>query len=262
MRLGIEGRVAIVCGASKGIGYACAKGLASAGVKVLLIGRNEVSLDNAAQSIIVQGGIASSLVGDVKSKDLPGLAVKRCEELWGSVGILINNAGGPPMGSLWEHGEDAWESAIQTNLLSVVRFCKAVTPGMKNNNWGRIISITSTVSKEPSPSMVLSATARAGVSALTKALAIELAKFDISVNAVCPGGVLTDRLIGLLNDKANREGRNYDEILSESIQSIPAKRFATPEEIANTVLFLASTQGSYINGISISVDGALTKAFN
>lgn len=262
MRLGIDGRVAIVCGASKGIGYACAKGLAGAGAKVLIIGRNEETLDTAVQNITALGGIATSLVGDVKNKDLPGLAVKRCEELWGSVHILINNAGGPPMGSLLEHDEDAWESAIQINLLSVVRFCKAASPIMKRNKWGRIISLTSTLSKEPTPNMILSATCRAGVSAFTKALAIELAQFDISVNAVCPGGVLTDRLSSLLHDKAKREGKDFNEILSQSIQSIPAKRFATPEEIANTVLFLASEQGGYINGVSISVDGALTKAFN
>jgi 3-oxoacyl-[acyl-carrier protein] reductase len=262
MSLGIENRVAIVCGASKGIGLACAMALAAAGAKILIIGRDEKSLANAAQSIISQGGIASTLAGDVQDKKLAELAVKRCEQLWGSVSILINNAGGPPMGRLCEHGEEAWEAAVQTNLMSVVRFCKAVIPAMKSQKWGRIISITSTVSKEPSPSMILSATTRAGVSALTKALAIELAQFEISVNAVCPGGVLTGRLSKLIQERADRENSNYDQILSESIQMIPARRFATPEEIANVVAFLASTKGGYINGVSISVDGALTKAFN
>jgi 3-oxoacyl-[acyl-carrier protein] reductase len=165
------------------------------------------------------------------------------------------------MGSFLEHDGAAWEAAIHINLLSVVRFCKAVTPDMKFKNWGRIISITSTVAKEPSPAMVLSATTRAGVSAFSKTLAIELAQSNISVNVICPGGVLTDRLVGLLQARAEREKRDYQEILLESQASIPAKRFAGPGEIADVILFLASERGGYVNGVSLSVDGALTKAY-
>lgn len=262
MKLGIDGRVALVCGASKGMGFATAKALALGGGKVLMISRDKAILDEAVQKVVSQGGLAASLVGDVRDPELPERAVKRCKELWGSVDILVNNAGGPPMGTFLEHDDLAWEAAVQTNLLGVVRFCKAVAPSMKKQNWGRIISITSTVAKEPSPSMVLSATTRAGVSALTKALAIELAQYNISVNAICPGGVLTDRLVSLLKDRADREKRAYVEILSESQQLIPAKRFANPEEIASVILFLASESGGYVNGVSLSVDGALTKAYN
>jgi len=146
--------------------------------------------------------------------------------------------------------------------MSVVRFCQAVTPDMKEKKWGRIISITSTVAKEPSPAMVLSATTRAGVAAFSKSLGIELAEFNIAVNVICPGGVLTDRLVSLLETRAEREKRDYHEILIESQQSIPAKRFADPNEIADVILFLASERGGYINGVSLSVDGALTKAYN
>jgi 3-oxoacyl-[acyl-carrier protein] reductase len=147
------------------------------------------------------------------------------------------------------------------HLFSVVRFCKAVAPSMKSKKWGRIISITSTVAKEPSPAMVLSATTRAGVAAFSKTLAIELAQFNISVNVICPGGVLTDRLVSLLQARAEREKRSYQEILLESQLSIPAQRFAKPEEIADVILFLASEKGGYVNGVSLSVDGALTKAY-
>jgi 3-oxoacyl-[acyl-carrier protein] reductase len=108
--------------------------------------------------------------------------------------------------------------------------------------------------------MVLSATTRAGVSAFSKSLAIELAQFNISVNVVCPGGVLTDRLVSLLQARVEREKKDYQEILLESQASIPAKRFAEPEEIADVILFLASERGGYVNGVSLSVDGALTKA--
>lgn len=261
MNLGLDGRIAIVCGASKGMGFASAQALALHGVKVLMVARDPSALEAAAKTIVAKDGVAEAYPGDVRNPDLAQLAVDRCKALWGSVDILVNNAGGPPMGSFLEHDGAAWEAAIQTNLLSVVRFCKAVAPDMKSKNWGRIISITSTVAKEPSPVMVLSATTRAGVSAFSKTLAIELAQFNISVNVICPGGVLTDRLVGLLQARAEREKRDYQEILLESQASIPAKRFAEPEEIADVILFLASERGGYVNGVSLSVDGALTKAY-
>jgi len=262
MNLGIEGRVALVCGASKGMGLATVEALALAGVKVLMVSRDKVTLEEASLKVASQGGIVATYAGDVGNPKLAEQAVNRCKELWGAVDILVNNSGGPPMGTFLEQDEMAWETAIQTNLLSAVRFCKAVAPDMKTQNWGRIISITSTLAKEPAPSMVLSATARSGVSALTKTLAIELAQYNISVNAICPGGVLTDRLVSLLKISAEREERDYSEILKESEQSIPAKRFANPSEIADVILFLASERGGYINGVSLSVDGALTKGYN
>ncbi len=262
MNLELKTRVAIVCGASKGMGFACAQALALEGVKVLMIARDSAALAEAAQKISAKGGTVQAYAGNVSEFDLPASAVRRCKELWGTVDILINNAGGPPMGSFQEHGAAAWEAAIQTNLMSVVRFCQAVAPDMKEKKWGRIISITSTVAKEPSPAMVLSATTRAGVAAFSKSLAIELASFNISSNVICPGGVLTDRLVNLLQARAERENKPYQEILSESQQSIPAKRFARPEEVADVILFLASERGGYVNGVSLSVDGALTKAYN
>lgn len=262
MNLELKNRVAIVCGASKGMGFACAQALALEGVRVLMIARDGGALSAAAQVVTQKGGVVYAFQGDVGNADLPRLAVNKCAELWGTADILINNAGGPPMGSFLEHDASAWDTAVQTNLMSVVRFCQAVAPGMKEKRWGRIVSITSTLAKEPSPSMVLSATTRAGVSAFSKTLGIELAEFNISVNVICPGGVLTDRLVGLLQTRAERERRDYQEILLESQLSIPAKRFAAPQEIADVILFLASERGGYVNGVSLSVDGALTKAFN
>jgi 3-oxoacyl-[acyl-carrier protein] reductase len=262
MKLELKNRVAIVCGASKGMGFACAQTLALEGTKVLMIARDETALGEAARKIEKKGGKVEAYSGDVSEPNLPSLAVSRCEKLWGGVDVLINNAGGPPLGTFQEHGAASWDMAIQTNLMSVIRFCQAVAPNMKQNKWGRIISITSTVAKEPSPLMVLSATMRAGVAAFSKSLAIELAPFNISSNVICPGGVLTDRLVDLLQAKATRDNRPYEEILLESQQSIPAKRFANPNEIADVISFLASERGGYINGVSLSVDGALTRGVN
>ena len=261
MNLKIQGKVAIVTGASKGIGLAIVKGLVSEGASVLLIARDQKILDAIVSEIRNEGGDVEGTAGDVANSDLAEDAVKFAIEKWGRIDILINNAGGPPMGSFLEHSSSNWENSIQTNLLSVVRFSKTVAPHMKENKWGRIISITSTIAKEPSPVMVLSATVRSGVAAFTKAISTELAPFNITVNVICPGGVLTERLTSLISTRAEREKRTYQEVLNESQFSIPKQRFASPEEIANTVLFLVSEHGGYITGVSLAVDGGLLKSF-
>jgi 3-oxoacyl-[acyl-carrier protein] reductase len=259
--LGLENKVAIVTGASKGIGYAIANTLALAGAKVLMVSRNEVSLAEAIKCIGEAGGQAASLAGDMADPSMPTLALEKANKLWGPVDILVNNAGGPPMGSFLEHDEAVWENVLQQNLLGFIRFTQAVAPDMKKNGWGRIISISSTVAKEPSPQMVLSATARAGLSAFTKAVSIELAPSNITVNVICPGGVLTDRLDQLLRLRAERELANYATLLKSAQESIPAQRFARPSEIADVALFLASTLGAYVTGVSLSVDGGLSKGY-
>ncbi|MBI4449788.1 SDR family oxidoreductase, partial [Candidatus Uhrbacteria bacterium] len=185
--------------------------------------------------------------------------VEAVQGRWGSLHIVVNNAGGPPSGSFLQHVDTVWETAIHQNLLSVVRMARAVAPLMREQRWGRIISISSTVAKEPTPAMVVSATARAGVSAFTKAIASELAPFGITVNVILPGGVRTERLTSLVRTNAERTGRSYEYLLAERETSIPIGRFAAPEEIANVALFLASEQSSYVTGTSIVVDGALTK---
>lgn len=261
MDLEIDNRVAVVTGASKGMGFAVAKALAVEGVKVFMVARDSQALEDAAEVIRMSGGTAQTLAGDVANPTLPATVLSKVQGLWGSVDILVNNAGGPPMGTFLEQTPATWEAALQTNLLSVVRFCQAVVPSMKTKQWGRIVSITSTVSKEPSPQMVLSATARAGVAAFTKAIAIELASYNISANVLCPGGVLTDRLRNLLQTRSEREGREYEILLRESQASIPAQRFADPNEIADVILFLCSERGGYITGVNLSVDGGLTKGY-
>jgi 3-oxoacyl-[acyl-carrier protein] reductase len=261
MDLKIRDKVAIVTGASKGIGLSIVKLFVKEGVKVLLVSRDEKTLVEVTDELKRSGAEVAYLAGDVSDSSLPQRVVQKAVALWGSVHILINNAGGPPPGSFLEHEMSTWDSAFQVNLMSVVRFSKAVTPLMKVQNWGRIISITSTIAKEPSPIMVLSATMRSGVSAFSKAISTELAPFNITVNVVCPGGVLTDRLKHLLNTRAEKEGMEIEDVLKESQSTIPAGRFALASEIANPVLFLSSESGSYTTGISLVIDGGLTKSF-
>jgi len=258
---GLTGKVAIVTGASKGIGYAIAAGLCGAGARVLVVSRDQSRLNECAATLGKLSGECAALAGDVCEPELAQRAVAECERRFGNVDILVNNAGGPPMGGLLEHDDEAWDNAVQMNLMSVVRFTRAVLPSMKERQWGRIVSVSSTVAKEPSPPMILSATARAGVAAFSKSLARDVAADNISINVVCPGGVRTDRMVSLFETAAERTGKSFDEVISAAEQNIPAGRFAEPAEMADVVLFLCSQQGGYINGVNLSVDGGLTRAF-
>ena len=253
-------KVAVVTGASKGIGLGIVKEFLLNKMNVLMISRNEERL-NKLKSEFNKDGNLEILVGDVSDSELPKKALNLVLKKWGKVDVLINNAGGPPADSFLNHNEKVWESALQTNLMSVIRFSKEFAPIMKKNKWGRILSITSTIAKEPTPLMVLSATARAGVAAFSKAISNELAIHNITVNVICPGGVLTDRLISLVKNKAEIEKRPYEEVLKESEKSIPIQRFASVEEIATIVSFLCSEKGRYVTGVQLSVDGGLTKSF-
>ncbi len=257
----LRGKTALLTGASKGMGYAVAELFYRAGMNVCLIARHAKRLANVEVKfeMVPSGGRVLTMVGDVADTGLPAHAVEMCCEKFGSVDVLVNNAGGPSPGCFLDHDETKWRSAIDVNLMSVVRFSKAVVPVMKDQQWGRIISITSTIAKEPSPTMVLSATARAGVAAFTKCIAVELAPFGITVNAVLPGGVLTERLEYLFGKIAIDNGTTLVEELHKAQSSIPMGRFASPCEIAAFILFLASSQGSYLTGLNISVDGGLTK---
>ncbi|MDP4679083.1 MAG: SDR family NAD(P)-dependent oxidoreductase, partial [Cyclobacteriaceae bacterium] len=147
MNFGFKDKVAIVTGSSKGMGLAITKAYLNEGVKVMMVSRDEARLKNQVLAFRKEGGIVDYVAGDVADFELAAIVVKKVKDLWGKADILINNAGGPPMGTFMEHDAKVWEKAIQTNLMSVVRFCQAVAPLMIHNNWGRIISITSTAAK-------------------------------------------------------------------------------------------------------------------
>lgn len=150
---------------------------------------------------------------------------------------------------------------IETSLLGQIRVVREFIPQMVELDFGRIVFISSTVAKEPSPAMVLSATARSGLSAFVKAISSEFAKSNITMNVVCLGGVLTERLNSLIENSASTQRINAADVREKMVNSIPIGRFAKPEEIANLVTFLVSPEASYITGTSISIDGGLSKAF-
>ncbi len=260
MKLELQDRVAIVTGGSKGMGRATALALAAEGCDLCLVARDAEVLEKTADDIrAASGRQVITVAGDVARAELAQEVVAATVEQFERLDIVLNNAGGPAMGSFLDQDEEAWEAALQTNLRSVVRFTRAAVPHMKARGWGRVINITSTLAKEPTAPMVLSATARAGVSAFSKAIAAELAPEGITVNTVCPGGVLTERLVGLVEEGARRQGVDYEEQLKTSQALIPMDRFAAPEEIADVIVFLASERGAYVTGASLMVDGALTK---
>ncbi|MCK9579556.1 MAG: SDR family oxidoreductase [Methanoregula sp.] len=260
MKTDIANRCALITGASKGMGKAIAHGLAREGVDICIVARNEETLASTAKDIESETGVRVFWkTGDVsKPSDIRDIFNFACEKL-GKVDILLNNAGGPKPGNLLSLSEDDWSAAIDQTLRSVIRLTTLAVPGMMERKWGRIITITSTVAKEPSATMVLSATTRAGVTAFTKSLSSDLAPQGITVNTVGPGGVLTDRLRGLLEIRSKSEDIPLDNLLHENQKIIPMGRYASPDEIADYVVFLCSERGRYITGTALCVDGGLTK---
>lgn len=257
----IRGRVAIITGASAGMGKAAATGLAMQGVNLVLIARDSARLEKTKAEILAGADVAVlTLAGSVTERGLAQQAVSLAMDKWQKLDILVNNAGGPPAGSFLQHDDNAWDAALEQNLQSVIRFTRAVAPHMIRKKWGRIINITSTLAKEPTSPMVLSATARAGVSAFSKAVSIELAPHGVTINTLCPGGVLTNRLRDLLQASAQKQNKSYTEALAQSLATIPLGRFATPEEFADVLVFLASERGCYLTGTTLMVDGGLTRS--
>ncbi len=205
MQLGLTGKVVLVTGASKGIGKAIALALAQEGCKVCVVARNATTLNATADEIrVATGAQVIAVSADVAEPGAVDLVLNAVRGQLGDVDVLVNNAGGPPLGSFLEHDDALWMKTLQQNFLSIVRLSRAVAPAMKEKKWGRILCLTSTIAKEPSAVMVLSASARAAVSAFMKSIAAELAPFNITANTVCPGGVQTERVESLMALTAQR----------------------------------------------------------
>jgi len=256
MELGIEGKVAMVAAASKGIGFAIAKALTDEGCRVSICGRNEKRLEAAAAEI---GGETRAYVVDVASaEDLNWWVEQTASEL-GPVDILVTNTGGPAAGTIDQITDQQWQDGFDNTLLNIVRLVRSVQPMMAQANWGRIVHITSLYAKEPSRILPISSTLRAGIMSLTRLQALEYASAGITVNGVLPGHTLTDRQRHLADVRAEREGISPEEALILQAAEIPMKRMADPQEIAAAVAFLCSQSAAYITGTNMLVDGGLTK---
>jgi 3-oxoacyl-[acyl-carrier protein] reductase len=261
MDLGLEGKGALVGGASRGLGRAVAEGLAREGCRVAIGARGREALEAAAREISGATGVeVLPVVCDMSRHDDIKRFVAQTAERFGRLDIIVNNAGGPPLGSFEEHSEEAWQKALDQNLLSAVRTIREALPHLRRQGGGRIINITSTTVKQPIDGLILSNTARLGVVGLAKTLSRELGRDNILVNNVCPGSTMTDRIRQLFQARADAEGRSLDEVMAEEAQRIPVGRLAQPEDLAALVVFLASEPARHISGTTIQVDGGATGA--
>ena len=261
MDLGITGRVALVCGSSSGLGRAIARTFVEEGCRVAINGRDDAKLKQAKKFVAgTTDREVEAFRADVSSQREAEDLVRRVREHFGSVDILVCNAGGPPAVQFVNAQPANWQAALELNLLSTIHLCRAATPHMRKHNWGRIICITSIAAKQPMTGLILSTTARAGVMGFAKTLADELAAEGITVNTICPGYIRTDRVQDLARQRSEQSKRTAAEELSTFISDIPVGRMGEPEELAAAVAFLASTRASYITGVALQVDGGYIRS--
>lgn len=260
MELGISRKVAIVTGASKGLGRACAEALAREGARLVISARTAPDLDRVAGEIHGRTGAdIAYFAGDMGDPATADRLVRFTAEKFGAVDILINNAGGPSALPFSETDDDGYRVALQRNLLGNIRLIHAAIGPMRKRKWGRVLSITSFGGRQPIPSMYYSNTARAAMHGFSKTLAHETAADGITVNCVCPGYILTDRLRGFISMMAGQTGMTREAYEAQTLRDVPAGRFGTPEEFANVVAFLASERAGYLTGSLITIDGGLVK---
>ena len=261
MNLHLKDKVVLITASSKGIGKAAAELFLNEGGKVVICSSNSDNLKIAADELkSITGNEPLTGICDLnKPEDLTKI-VKLAKEEFGKIDILVNNCGGPAPGMFDDLNDDKWQHAVEQVLMSVVRLTREVLPGMKSNNWGRIINITSLSVKQPVDNLMLSNSLRSAVTAFAKTLSNEIGKNNITVNNVAPGYTLTSRLHELAENRAEDKGLSKEEILEEMASGVPMKRLADPLEVASMIIYLASEQAGYITGQTISVDGGVIKS--
>ncbi len=259
MDLGLQGKVALVCAASKGLGYASALCLAREGARVAICSRSAEAIESAAKKIRQETGAeVLALTADVThAADLERI-VQETVAHFGALHILVPNSGGPPAGTFETLDEEKWQMALDSTLFSTTRLIRAALPHLKAEGWGRIVVITSTSVRQPIPGLLLSNSIRAGIVGLLKTLSQEFALYGITVNNVAPGSFATDRIAHLLNIRAKDAGISVEEARTMMEGRIPMSRLGQPEELGRVVTFLASEAGSYITGQTLLVDGGQT----
>ena len=256
MDLGLKGKVAMVAGASRGLGYAVAEALAREGAVVSISSSNQAAIDEAAKKL---GGEAMGTVVDVRNGDQIAAWARKTSDRFGGVDLLFTNGGGPPAGAAVSFDDAAWQNAADLLLFSAIRMVRAAVPSMKQRGGGAILMSTSGSVKEPIPNLGLSTVLRASVSALAKTLALELAADRIRVNQIIPGRIDTDRVKHLDQLAGQKQGISADEAKKKSVAAIPWGRYGEPPEYGKVAAFLLSDAASYMTGATVQVDGGQLK---
>jgi 3-oxoacyl-[acyl-carrier protein] reductase len=246
MDLGLDGRVALVMGASRGIGRAIAASLARQGARVAIASRSPERIEEAASEI---DGEVTAFVADASELDRLGALPDEVADALGPVEVLVTNTGGPPFGGAFDHGFEEWETAYRSLVLAPRALAGAVVPGMRERGWGRIVNVGSTSTREPIPGLNLSNSHRMAAVGFLKTLSREVAGDGITVNTVATGRFATDRLAG--------EDGSLEEAEAAARDQVPAGRLGRPEEYGDLVAFLCSERAAYITGATIPIDGGL-----
>ena len=256
MDLGLQGKKAIICAASKGLGKACAISLGREGVELVITARTAATLEATAEEIRrLTGAKVTAVAGDITSEAGREAALAACP----APDILVNNNGGPPAGDFREWDRDMWIKAVDANMLAPIFLIKAVIDGMIERKFGRIVNITSASVKSPIPILGMSNGARAGLTGFVAGLARQVARHNVVINNILPGPFLTDRLRGMAYQEASQSNRSVDEIVQERQAHTPAGRAGDPAEFGDACAFLCSAKISFIVGQNLLLDGG---AFN
>jgi 3-oxoacyl-[acyl-carrier protein] reductase len=254
MDLGIAGKTAIVCGASKGLGRGCAVSLARNGVNLVIAARNQAPLDATAEELRKAHGVKVTAVAvDVTSEAGRAALLEACA----TPDILVNNAGGPPPGQFRDWTREDWIAAVDANMLTPIFLIKAVIDGMVARKFGRIVNITSSAVKQPINVLGLSNGARTGLTGFVAGLSREreITKSNVTINNILPGAFDTDRIRGVLAGQAKKTGKTLDDMIQARTNTIPAGRFGDPAEFGELCAFVCSAQAAYITGQNLLIDG-------
>jgi len=252
MDLGLQGKTALVCAASKGLGRGCAMSLAREGVAVTIVARTAGPLEATAEDIrAATGAEVLTVAADITTEAGREAALGACP----NPDILINNAGGPPPGDFRDWTRDDWIKALDANMLTAIKLIKATVDGMIERRFGRIVNITSSAVKAPIDILGLSNGARSGLTGFVAGVARTTVRHNVTINGLLPGAFDTDRLRGNLKNVAEKTGRSVEEIAAERMAATPAGRFGDPAEFGEACAYLCSQQAGYITGQNLLIDG-------